>query len=311
MNFSLGNIDEAKEAAKQADSNGGNYVSEPGAYFGPVKSAILKEFDTGSAGMEITIETEEGQACKVLIFVRKKDGTSTYTKDGKTFNLPGVNTIRGSLLPSVMLKELPAVKGADGTTSYPTLVGRQLGMLVNIKKTLGKTNGQPDPKKVFDNADLVTFFCPKNGKCGSEILEKVEVPVRKAEIEKTLKIIDETAIIVTKQAVNSNDPFGEGSSGSTEDDPFGTGDKSTDTTIDDTAKAESDAKAKLDAEAKAKVKADAKLKAEADAKAKLEADAKVKAEEDAKVNDNVKDLPDKSNDTKVDDSSGSDEDFWD
>lgn len=223
MNFTLGTMEEATEAAKQAEFTGGNFIKEPGAYAGIVETAVFKKFTSGAGGVEIAIKTPEGQTCKVMIITMKKDGTSTYKNGkGELMPLPGINQIRGALMPCLRQKELAATQNGDDII-YTSVVGQPLGMLVNIRKTLGKTNGKPDPKKVYDNADLKTFFCPKTNLCGSEILNKITTPERKAKIEEGLKVIDETAIEAPAAgATNPADPFGDAgaTTGGAVADPF-------------------------------------------------------------------------------------------
>lgn len=226
MNFSMGTVEEAQEAAKQAEFMGGNYVKEPGAYQGIVESAMFKKFTSGAGGLEIVIKTSEGQMCKIFILTMKKDGTSTYKNGkGELMPLPGINQIRGALMPCLRQKDLVATQNGDDVI-YTSIVGQPLGVLVNIKKTLGKTNGKPDQNKVYDNADLKTFYCPKTGLCGSEILNKVSTPERKEKIIEGLKVIDETAIAVTNNAAGATagdvaDPFAaENAGGASEKDPF-------------------------------------------------------------------------------------------
>ncbi len=211
MNFSMGAIEEAAEAAKNAEFTGGNYVKEPGAYHGIVETAMFKKFPSGAGGVEIAIKTEEGQTCKIMIITMKKDGTSTYKNAKGEFPLPGINQIRGALMPCLRQRELAATQNGDEII-YTSVVGQPLGMLVNIRKTLGKTNGKPDPNKVYENADLKTFYCPKTNLCGSEILNKINTPERKDKIMESLKTIDETAIVDAPATVAG--------AGSAEKDPF-------------------------------------------------------------------------------------------
>jgi hypothetical protein len=225
MNFSLGAKEEAIEAAKQVDFAGGNYVKEPGAYEGIVETAVFKKFTSGAGGVEIAIKTEEGLTCKVMIITMKKDGTSTYKNSkGELMPLPGINQMRGSLMPCLRQKDLVAKESGDDII-YPTVIGQRLGMLVNIRKTLGKgKDGRPDPNKVYENADLKTFYCPKTGLCGSEILNKIEKPERKAKIMESLQVFDETAVAGVTIS-NPADPFGDATaSGAPVDDPFASND---------------------------------------------------------------------------------------
>ena len=224
MDFVLGTIDQTLiDAANMTERVGGNYVKEPGAYVGIIESAILKYFGkdrTGAAGLEITMKTEEGLLCKVFMLTMKKDGTSTCKPNakGEVLPLPGINQIRASLMPVLRMRELKAVENGDEII-YPGLLGKKLGMMVDIRKTLGETAGKPDPKKVYENASLKTFFCPATKLCGSEILGKQTTPERYDNIVASLRVIDETAIVATG-GVNPADPFSDAGTGADVPDPF-------------------------------------------------------------------------------------------
>lgn len=202
MNFSMGTVEEAKLAAEQADNVGGSYVDEPGAYTGKITKAYFQKFSSGAGGLKLEADViskdGEKRGLNVLIITMKKDGTSTYEKDGKIFPLPGMNLITGGLMPVANKKELPSVKNAKGEITYPSLEGVELGFLVNITMSDGKKPGQ-----VYKNADLVAFFDPKTNKTGSELLNNTEAK-KKEKIEAGLKVIDNT----TKQQYK-NDPFGD------------------------------------------------------------------------------------------------------
>lgn len=278
MNFSLGAKEEAIEAAKQAEFAGGNYVKEPGAYEGIVETAVFKKFTSGAGGVEIAIKTDEGLTCKVMIITMKKDGTSTYKNSkGELMPLPGINQMRGALMPCLRQKDLVARESGEDII-YPTVIGQRLGMLVNIRKTLGKgKDGRPDPNKVYENADLKTFYCPKTGLCGSEILNKIEKPERKAKIMESLQVFDETAVAGATTS-NPADPFGDATaSGASVDDPFATGDSmdtgAVDTTPEKTGPTDAEiAAANQAAELAAKQAAEAAAKQVAEAAAKEAAD---------------------------------------
>ena len=225
MDFTLGAIDQSLiDAANMTERVGGNYVKEPGAYVGIIENAILKYFGkdrTGAAGLEITMKTEEGLLCKVFMLTMKKDGSSTCKPNakGEVLPLPGINQIRASLMPVLRMRELKAVDNGDEII-YPALVGKKLGMMVDIRKTLGETGGKPDPKKVYENAALKTFFCPATKLCGSEILEKKTTPERFDKIVASLRVIDETAIVAAGGGVNPADPFSDAGTGADMPDPF-------------------------------------------------------------------------------------------
>lgn len=310
MIFTLGTKEEALEAAKQAEYTGGNFVNVPGAYSGIVETAIFKKFDSGAGGMEIIMKVcddpeNDGKSCKIMIITMKKDGTSFYKNSkGEQMLLPGVNQIRGALMPVLRKKELAAIESGEDFV-YPEIVGKKIGMLINIRVTNGKTNGKVDPKKVYENADLKTFFCPSTRLCGSEILNGIQKPERLAKLIEGLKVTDETVAEVSDEnASDPTDPFGDSGTPSPKDDPFAS--NNTDTSAADTAKvaAEAEAKAKADAEAKAKAAAEAKAKAQVDAeaaaKAKVEAEAKAAAE-----------LAAKAASESTDPATGAEENFWD
>lgn len=213
MNFSMGSIEEAKTAAQQADNVGGSYVEEPGAYIGKITKAHFQKFSSGSGAFkvesEVTDKNGEKRSLNFLIFTMKKDGKSTYEKDGKTHPLPGMNQITGGLMPVLNKKELPSVKNAKDEITYPSIEGMEIGFLVNIKITDGKKAGQ-----VYKNPELVAFFDPKTNKTGSEILNNTDAK-KKVKIEAGLKVIDET----TKQQIKS-DPFDDGEDDGLMNNPF-------------------------------------------------------------------------------------------
>lgn len=199
MDFNMGSIEAAKEAAQQADNIGGSYVEKPGAYAGKIKKAYFQKFPSGSGGLklesEVVDKNGEKKSLNILIFTMKKDGKSTYEKDGKTYPLPGMNQITGGLMPVANKKELQSTKNAKDEITYPSLEGVEVGFLVNITLSDGK-NG-----KVYKNAELVAFFDPKTNRTGSEILNNTEAK-KKEKIEAGLKVIDNT----TKKQAQS-DPF--------------------------------------------------------------------------------------------------------
>ena len=212
MDFTIG----TKEQAASAD-NVVEYVSEPGAYAGNISIAKIRKFESGAEALEIGTTDNDGKICKINLIVKTKKGESTYDKDGKKYPLPGINTIQGSLLPCLGCKSLSAEKDKEGNVHYPLLIGKPLGMLINIRLTTNPKNG-----KNYANADLRTFFNPKTNLCGSEILNGVKTPIRKNEISKVLKTIDETTNTTNNKEVE--DPFksntGVNSADSVNEDPF-------------------------------------------------------------------------------------------
>ena len=229
FDFVLGAREDAIVAANQVERVGGNFVKEPGAYVGIVETAVMKYFNkdkkdrSGSGGLEIMMKTEEGTQVKVFMMTVKKDGTSVCKPNakGESLPLPGINQIRGSLMPVLRMGELKAVDNGDEII-YPSIIGKKLGMMIDIRKTLGTTGGKPDPKKVYDNASLKTFFCPTTMLCGSEILEKKTTPERYEKILPTLKVIYETTIVETAGGSNPADPFSDAGTVGGVDDPFAT-----------------------------------------------------------------------------------------
>lgn len=263
MNFTI-TKEEGLEAAKQAEYSGGNNVTTPGAYVGIVQSAIFKKFDSGAGGLEISMKVtsedeNDGKTCKVMLLTMKKDGTSTYKDSkGNLVQLPGVNQVRGALMPVLRKKELTAVKNGDEFI-YPDIVGKKLGMLVNIKRTLGKTGGKPDPKKVYDNPDLKTFFCPATRLCGSEILAGAKTPERINKLIEGLHVKDETAIAEVAGSSNPADPFGDANGAVLPaDDPFASAGQ-TETKEEVKTEVKTEAKVESKAEVKAEVKPEPKV----------------------------------------------------
>lgn len=220
MDFTIGSKEEAIKAAESAENMGGNFVKVPGAYVGQIAKAVFKKFDSGAGGMEIeaiipATDEEAERTLKVMIITMNKKGESTYTKDGKTFPLPGVNQITGGLLPVVKMKNLPAVKTDDGAV-YPVLEGRRVGFLVDIRKTNGKGKNR---ERVYENPSLVGFFCPDTNRTGSEILRNTE-PKKKVKIEAGLKVIDETTTGGDKGGSTAPGDVFDNAAGSQNDNPF-------------------------------------------------------------------------------------------
>lgn len=222
MDFIVESKEQALEAAKNAEFTGGNYVKVHGAYFGPIQSCIFKKFASGSGGMEITIKTEEGLLCKSMIITMTKEGKSTYKNSkGEELPLPGINMIRGGLMPILQQRELKALKKSEDEIEYPAIVGKNLGMLVDIVKTYAKDKktGKIDTTKVYENTDLKGFFCPLTGKTGSELLEGKDAE-KKAKIEENLKTVEPVIPADADKGGSKSDPFGDMGS---QPDPFAQG----------------------------------------------------------------------------------------
>jgi len=190
--------EQAKAAAEKADTVfGGNYVTEPGAYPGVIKSMELRSFPTGAKAISITTTTDDNKELSVLLWVVSKAGKNTYIdkKTNKETPLPDCNLVLGSLMPCLRLRKLePRVvddpkNPGKKITIYPATIGKPLGMLVNIDITNG--TGKNAGKK-YKNAMVETFFDPKTNLLGSEIMNKVTEPKKKAETEKKLKVNDKT-----------------------------------------------------------------------------------------------------------------------
>lgn len=251
MNFALGTVEEAVEA----DKIFGNYVKDFGAYIGTIRSATIVEgkLPKKSRGLKLEIETEQGMIQDVFWFIGKTGKTVQFS----------VNKIQTGLLPCVRLRTVDAVVGKDGTT-YPQLVGRKVGVLVNIELSMYKNKEQS--KTLIDR-----FFDVETNKTGSEVIGK-KPAVQKEKAEERLHITDNRGTVAQAGAVDSTDPFDESKDESGEADPF-ENDTASDTVSDTSAE---------DAQAEAEVKAEAKIKAAEDAKvAEEKAKAEVKADTEA------------------------------
>jgi len=252
MIFALGTVEEAVEA----DKIFGNYVKDFGAYIGTIRSAVIvkgKE-PSKSRGLKLEIETEQGMVQDVFWFIGKKGKPVQFS----------INKIQTGLLPCVRLRTVDAVEGKDGTT-YPQLVGRKVGILVNIELSMYKNKEQS--KTLIDR-----FFDVETNKTGSEVIGK-KPATQKEKAEKRLHVTDNRGTVAQEGAVDSTDPFNESKANASGDpDPF-ENDTASDAVNDTSAEdAQAEAEAKIKA-ADAKV-AEEKAKADAEAKAKIVADAK-------------------------------------
>lgn len=176
------------------------YISEPGEYVVTFKDAYLKTWRSGAKSLSLVMETSNGLIGTEDIFVQSgesKGCKTTYTnKDGDEIMLPGVVLIQASLMPCIGLKTLKS-SDRDGTIVYKDIINREVGILVNIKKT--QYNG-----KIYLNQVTKGFFNTKTNLTGSEILNGITAPEKKEKIKKALTLIDETQAIHTSVIPTTN-----------------------------------------------------------------------------------------------------------
>ena len=287
LDFALGTIEQAVEA----DKIFGNYVKDFGAYIGTIRSATImngKE-PKKSRGLKLEIETEQGMIQDVFWFIGKTGKPVQFS----------INKIQTGLLPCVRLRTVDAVVGKDGT-SYPQLVGRKVGVLVNIELSMYKNKEQS--KTLIDR-----FFDVETNKTGSEVIGK-KPAAQKEKAEKRLHVIDNRGTAAKTGESSASDPFSESKDDVSSDaDPFGN-DTESDTVNDTSAEdAQEEVNAKAEAEAKIKAAAYAKV-AEEKVKAAVKADAEAKAKiiADAKAADEAKTATEGTSEAAPEDS----EDFW-
>lgn len=174
--FTTGTQAEAVKAESRS------YVSVPGAYIGIIKSATLKTFASGAAGLEVEITTEAG-GVRDMIITKKKDGTASEW---------GVNKIQGGLMRVIGLAEGQSIQPQampDGTTVFPDLLGKRVGVCINIEKT-------GTLAKSYENTRIDSFYNPDTNQTGSgrDI----------AEITPTLKVTDSVVKTAPVNAPNAS-----------------------------------------------------------------------------------------------------------
>lgn len=202
MKFSIStDINEQIKTAEQAEYTAVETISTHGAYVVTINNAELVTVPSNAKFIELNVTTDDGKVGKVSILVMTKAGKSTYLhkQSGKELDLAGINMVRGSLLPLLGLTEMnptPILKEGITHLIFKSLIGRRIGMLLDIKLVAGKNN------KVYANQELVMLYNPETNQSATEML-KNEEPKRKTQMEAKLKTVDETTGIPK----SSNNPF--------------------------------------------------------------------------------------------------------
>ena len=194
---------EQVKLAESSEYTSYNNIETPGAYVVNIDSMELVTVPSGAKFIEFRVTTigmPEEATGKINLLITTKNGSSTYSKNGKDYDLPGVNHIRGSFMILMGVNDLePMTITKDGKPHlmFKSMENKKIGVLLDIKKTKGKND------KVYFNQELVGFYNPETEQTATEFL-KGEPPTQKAIKQSKLKIIDETLAIPKP---NTENPF--------------------------------------------------------------------------------------------------------
>jgi len=104
-----------EDKAKAAD--GGTGISKGGHYVGVITKAKYFKRDTGSGGIEFAVKNVDGAKADYLkIYTKNKNGEPNFA-------VAKVHALMGLL----GLKELPAVKDAQGAYEFPACLDKRIG----------------------------------------------------------------------------------------------------------------------------------------------------------------------------------------
>ena len=132
-----------RDRAMRADEGG--VVTRGGIYIGVITKMVAFKKESGSGGMELTLETIHGQKCNfVQIYTQNRDGTENTGKSKID-----------SALGILGIDFLPAVLNADGEFEFPAICKKRIAFAVQKEEYL-KSDGSGKGFKF----NLLHFFFP-------------------------------------------------------------------------------------------------------------------------------------------------------
>lgn len=161
----MAGFDFNKDGAMSADNGG--YISVGGVYVGFVTKMISFKNDSGAGGVELSLETNNGEKCDyVKIYTQNKDGSENFAR-GK------INALCGIL----ELSNLPAVNNND-KYSFPIVYNKKIAFALKREEYM-KSDGITIGWKM----ELLHFFHHDSLQTYREHIEGSPADVSKREIK--------------------------------------------------------------------------------------------------------------------------------
>jgi hypothetical protein len=167
-----------KQAAMNADKTS-NWLTDTGKYIGRIVSAEDIKATTGTRGIALTLQSDDGRETRQFIYTVKMDGEK----------LPGYDLVM-ALMTCLRLRDIKPASGpvkrwdADAKQEYteegtvfPELANKPIGFLLQKTEEPSRKN----PGETAWSAKLVAVFDPQSELTAAEILTGKKEPVMLAQ----------------------------------------------------------------------------------------------------------------------------------